>query len=92
MYAGFFQPEPGQFGCMSCDSLGDFYQVRLRNRLSRVRLRNRFSPGDFYQDLLGKTSCQACPKNSRRYNGVLSSANRTACQCKEGGMFSCQTA
>jgi hypothetical protein len=34
MDAGFFQPEPGQFGCMSCDSLGDFYQVRLGNRHS----------------------------------------------------------
>jgi hypothetical protein len=24
--AGFFQPDSGQFGCLSCDSLGDFYQ------------------------------------------------------------------
>jgi hypothetical protein len=23
---GFFQPEQGQFGCISCDRLGDFYQ------------------------------------------------------------------
>ena len=25
-YAGYFQPDSGQFGCLSCDSLGDFYQ------------------------------------------------------------------
>ena len=24
--AGYFQPEAGQFGCLSCDVLGDFYQ------------------------------------------------------------------
>jgi hypothetical protein len=24
--AGYFQPMKGQFGCVSCDSLGDFYQ------------------------------------------------------------------
>jgi hypothetical protein len=24
--AGYFQPEEGQFGCIGCDSLGDFYQ------------------------------------------------------------------
>jgi len=24
--AGYFQPEQGQFGCLSCDSLGDFFQ------------------------------------------------------------------
>ena len=23
---GLFQPDSGQFGCLSCDSLGDFYQ------------------------------------------------------------------
>ena len=26
MCAGYFQPEAAQFGCLSCDSLGDFYQ------------------------------------------------------------------
>ena len=26
MCAGYFQPEAAQFGCISCDSLGDFYQ------------------------------------------------------------------
>ena len=24
--AGYFQPDEGQFGCLNCDSLGDFYQ------------------------------------------------------------------
>jgi hypothetical protein len=27
LYAGYFQPEQGQFRCISCDSLGSFYQV-----------------------------------------------------------------
>jgi hypothetical protein len=26
MIAGYFQSEVGQFGCISCDSLGDFFQ------------------------------------------------------------------
>jgi hypothetical protein len=26
MFAGYFQSQKGQFGCISCDSLGDFYQ------------------------------------------------------------------
>jgi hypothetical protein len=26
MSAGYFQSQTGQFGCISCDSLGDFYQ------------------------------------------------------------------
>ena len=87
MCAGYFQPEAAQFGCLSCDSLGDFYQVRFRNRFSRVRLRNRFSPGDFYQDSLGETSCRACPATTQRYFGLLSGANRTSCQCKAGDVF-----
>jgi hypothetical protein len=59
--AGFFQPEHGQLGCLSCDSLGDFYQEKG-----------------------GQTSCQACAANTRRYTGLLSAANKSACQCKEG--------
>ena len=85
MCAGYFQPEAAQYGCLSCDSLGDFYQVRLSNRFSRVRLRNRFSPGD--QDLLGETSCRACPATTQRYFGLLSGTNRTSCQCKAGDVF-----
>ena len=84
MCAGYFQPEAAQSGCLTCDSLGDFYQVRFRNRFSRVRLRNRFSPGDFYQDSLGETSCRACPATTQRYFGLVVGANRTACQCKAG--------
>jgi hypothetical protein len=61
--AGFFQPEPGQFGCISCDSLGDFYQ-----------------------ELQGQPSCQFCPASTQRYVGVLSAANKSACQCKEGAI------
>ena len=26
MIVGYFQSEVGQFGCISCDSLGDFFQ------------------------------------------------------------------
>jgi hypothetical protein len=40
--------------------------------------------GDFYQDLAGQTLCQPCPKNAQRYTGVLSAANKAACQCKAG--------
>ena len=61
--AGLFQPNLGQFGCLSCDSLGDSYQ-----------------------DLQGQTSCQFCPAHTQRYIGVLSGANRSACQCKEGAI------
>jgi hypothetical protein len=59
---GFFQPEHGQVGCISCDRLGDFYQ-----------------------ELPGQPSCRKCGKNMQRYLGVLSAANRSSCQCKEGG-------
>ena len=31
--AGMFQPEPAQFGCISCDNLGSFYQ-ELKGRTS----------------------------------------------------------
>jgi hypothetical protein len=60
--AGFFQPQEGQFGCISCDSLGDFYG-----------------------ELQGQTVCQHCAANTQRYLGVLSAANKSSCQCKEGG-------
>ena len=60
-FVGYFQSSEAQFGCISCDSLGDFFQ-----------------------ELLGQTSCQACPTNSRRYVGVLGALNRSSCQCKEG--------
>ena len=39
--------------------------------------------GDVYQESPGATSCEACPENTVRYIGVLSSANRSSCQCKE---------
>jgi hypothetical protein len=61
LFVGFFQPEQGQFGCISCDNLGDYYQ-----------------------DLPGLTFCQTCAKNTQRYVGVLSAANRSSCQCKGG--------
>ena len=66
---GYFQPERAQFGCLSCDSLGDFYQ-----------------------ELQGQTSCQFCAHNTQRYIGVLSGADRRACQCKEGAIFCHQSA
>ncbi len=65
---GLFQPEPAQFGCISCDNLGDFYQDRP-----------------------GQTACVACPANAQRFVGVLSAANRSACQCKEGYYSRSQT-
>ena len=61
MIVGYFQSEVGQFGCINCDSLGDFYQ-----------------------EWAAQTSCTACAKNTQRYVGVLSAANRSSCQCKEG--------
>ncbi len=60
---GFFQPEQGQIGCISCDSLGDYFQ-----------------------ELPGLTFCHQCPSSTQRYLGVLSGANRSACQCKEGAI------
>ncbi len=39
---------------------------------------------DAYQELQGETSCQICPKNTQRYTGVLSAADKAACQCKAG--------
>ncbi len=44
--------------------------------------------GGFYQESAARTSCTVCAKNTRRYIGVLSAANRTACQCKEGARSS----
>ena len=40
--------------------------------------------GDFFQELSGQTRCTACPANTRRYSGLLSGANRSACQCMKG--------
>ena len=40
--------------------------------------------GNAYQELPGQSSCQLCKPHSARYIGVLTSANRSACQCKEG--------
>jgi hypothetical protein len=42
--------------------------------------------GDAYQEGQGQTSCQFCAHNTQRYIGVLSGANRSACQCKEGAI------
>ena len=61
MIVGYFQSEAGQFGCINCDSLGDFHQ-----------------------EWAAQTSCTACAKSTQRYVGVLSAANRSSCQCKEG--------
>jgi hypothetical protein len=62
--AGMFQPATGQFGCISCDGLGNFYQ-----------------------ELQGQTSCQACAAHTQRYLGVLNASSRSSCQCKEGATF-----
>jgi hypothetical protein len=40
--------------------------------------------GEYFQESPGQTSCTACPENTRRYGGLLSGANRSACQCVEG--------
>jgi hypothetical protein len=40
--------------------------------------------GDFFQESTAQTFCVLCPRHTRRYLGILSAANRTACQCKEG--------
>ena len=63
MLIGFFQPDSGQFGCLSCDSLGDYYQEQR-----------------------GQSFCLHCASHTQRYIGVLSGANRSACQCKEGAI------
>jgi hypothetical protein len=39
---------------------------------------------DVFQESAAQTFCVTCPTATRRYLGVLSAANRTACQCKEG--------
>jgi len=59
---GYFQPDKGQFGCVSCDIL----------------------LGGFYQELSAQSSCVACAPNTQRFVGVLTAANRSSCQCKEG--------
>ena len=46
------------------------------------------SLGDVYQEDRGATSCQECAKNTQRYILVLSAANRSSCQCKEGAWSS----
>jgi hypothetical protein len=45
----------------------------------------------FYQELAAQTSCKACAKNTQRFIGVLSAANRSSCQCKEGEVLQCRT-
>ena len=59
--AGYYASTSGQFSCIHCDNLGDFYQERS-----------------------GQTSCDRCAVNTQRYLGVLSAANKSSCQCKEG--------
>ena len=40
--------------------------------------------GSYYQPAQGSTACVICATHTQRYVGVLSAANKTACQCKEG--------
>ena len=40
--------------------------------------------GNFFQDQMAQTVCQDCPAGTQRYIGLLTAANRTSCQCKEG--------
>jgi hypothetical protein len=42
------------------------------------------SLGGFYQESAGQTSCTACPEHTQRFVGLLTGANRSSCQCKEG--------
>ena len=62
-HPGLFQPDEVQRSCLSCDSIGNFFQ-----------------------ELPGKTLCDACPAGKQRYIGVLSAANKSSCQCKEGAL------
>ena len=45
--------------------------------------------GSFYQPDKGRTTCEFCAVNTQRYVGILSGANKTACQCKEGANAPC---
>jgi hypothetical protein len=65
---GYFSGD-GAPSCISCDSLGNYYQ-----------------------DLPAQPGCQPCPSNTQRFVGLLSSTNRTACQCKEGAAAACTPA
>jgi hypothetical protein len=53
---------------------------------------NAYSCTMLCQERSGEISCEPCAMNTQRYIGVLSGANRTACQCKEGATFSRRTA
>jgi hypothetical protein len=53
---------------------------------------NAYSCTSFCQERSGQTSCQFCAHNTQRYIGVLSGADRRACQCKEGAICCHQSA
>jgi hypothetical protein len=72
------EAQDGRFNCRPCDA-GQFQpEAGQYGCLSCDGL------GDAYQNLLGQSSCFACAANTQRYIGVLTAANKGACQCKDG--------
>ena len=53
---------------------------------------NAYSCTSFCQERSGEISCEPCAEHTQRYIGVLSGADRRACQCKEGAIFCHQSA
>ena len=53
---------------------------------------NAYSCTSFCQERSGEISCEPCAENTQRYIGVLSGADRRACQCKDGAIFCHQSA
>ena len=67
-HAGFFQNLEGQFGCISCDSLGDYYVEDTAATVCQNCPSNtqRYSFGE------------------DQSTGAVLAANRTSCMCKKG--------
>jgi hypothetical protein len=96
---GFFSHD-GQASCSACPS--GSYQRNSKATNCTLCSAGYFQPkegqlacincddlGNFFQESIGTTVCQSCAQNNQRYIRVLSGANRSACQCKEGAIFWC---
>jgi hypothetical protein len=99
---GFFSHD-GQASCSACPS--GSYQQNSKATNCTLCSAGYFQPkegqlacincddlGNFFQESIGTTVCQSCAQNNQRYIRVLSGANRSACQCKEGAIFWCYPA
>ena len=92
--AGFFQRDSGQYSCINCDNVGNFYQqetsATVRRRTDAAEnntpTRNGSLLSGFRTVVAFRLSqvCFACPTNTMRYAGKGSSANVTSCLCEKG--------